>query len=75
MTMVFFEDLFNSLAEYQKKEFIENIIHGEKNFILNELSDEELIDEIRVRQLEPDDVFYEYDIIKSCESLGYTVNG
>ncbi len=74
MTMVFFEDLFNSLAEYQKQEFIENILHGKNTFILNQLSDEELINEIRDRQLEPDDIFYEDDIVKCCEGLGYTVD-
>ena len=74
MTMVFFEDLFNSLAEYQKKEFIENILHGKNTFILNQLSDEELINEIRDRQLGPDDIFNEDDIVKCCEDLGYTVD-
>ena len=73
--MVFFEDLFNSLAEYQKKEFIENILHGKNTFILNQLSDEELINEIRDRQLGPDDIFHEDDIVKCCEDLGYTVDG
>lgn len=72
--MVFFEDLFNSLAEYQKKEFIENILHGKNTFILNQLSDEELINEIRDRQLGPDDIFNEGDIVKCCEDLGYTVD-
>ena len=74
MTLVFFEDLYNSLAEYQKQEFLQNILPERSDVGIDKISDQELIDEIRYRQIDPEEIFDEREIVACCEGLGYSVD-
>jgi hypothetical protein len=72
-TMIFFEDLFESLSEFDKRSFLEYVakyVHVD----LSNVSTEELIEELQSRDdVAPNDIFDEDALIEAVEELGYNV--
>jgi len=72
-TMIFFEDLFESLSEFDKRSFLEYVAKYVPMNLENATT-EELIDELKNRgDAEPNDIFDEDALIEAVEELGYNV--